>query len=227
MQAVLVGGSGGTAREAVRESSAQWHSQLVAAGIVGTKRQRLKDYADSFYGSDFITWCVMRFIDTLARMWGLGKGKLRCRDAWGLAVTRLFPVCCCALIRLVRSGRCQSREEGLQFGEALRERDILHHVNDQHKFKDDKLIYRMRAVEGIEGDGSTLGPTVPQLLNQSRYMMGAWFLKQVWARVFPADLSRSAEVSRCIAGSRLLEPPLLRPGQTFSTVVCVYQRRGP
>jgi hypothetical protein len=74
---------------------------------------------------------------------------------------------------------------GRRVGEALRERDILHHVNDQHKFKDDRLIYRMRAVEGIEGDGSSVGPTVPQLLNQSRYMMGAWFLKQV--RSLPAS----------------------------------------
>jgi hypothetical protein len=102
---------------------------------------------------------------------------------WTLA--RLSHLPCLGWGRLVRTGRCQSREEGSQFGEALRERDILHHVNDQHKFKDDRLIYRMRAVEGIEGDGSSVGPTVPQLLNQSRYMMGAWFLKQV--RSLPAS----------------------------------------
>ena len=79
--------------------------------------------------------------------------------------------------RLVTSGRCHTREEAAQLGEKLRERDVLHHVVDEHKFKDEKLVFRMRAAEAHLG--LTGGPTVPQLMNQSRYMMSAWFLKQV------------------------------------------------
>ena len=72
-----------------------------------------------------------------------------------------------------------NREEATRFGEKLRCRDILHHVTDQIKFTDSSHLYRMRAAEG-PADPS-LGPPVTQLLGQSRYMVGAWFLKQVCA----------------------------------------------
>lgn len=56
-------------------------------------------------------------------------------------------------------------------------RDVLHHVTDAHKFKDEKLVYRMRAAD--PPSEVPAGPTVPQLLNQSRFMLFGWFLKQV------------------------------------------------
>jgi hypothetical protein len=43
--------------------------------------------------------------------------------------------------RLISSGRCLNREEATQFGEKLRQRDVLHHVTDQYKFLDGSHLW--------------------------------------------------------------------------------------
>ena len=35
-----------------------------------------------------------------------------------------------------------SREEAIKLGQVLVERSIIHHVTDEHTFKDDHLFYR-------------------------------------------------------------------------------------
>jgi len=74
----------------------------------------------------------------------------------------------------IEYGYVFSREEGIELGQQLIEKNVIHHVADDHKFKDEYLFYRFLEDE----EKVIIGPSVASLISNCTATQHGYMLKK-------------------------------------------------
>lgn len=78
----------------------------------------------------------------------------------------------------VKHGKAATREAGVLLGQQLIDFDFVHHVHNDHNFKDAHLFYRFRDDDPLDQKLSMNGPSVASLLSECGVGRSGYLLKK-------------------------------------------------